>query len=296
MTMLQISNLTKRYGGQAALDGVSLSIAAGERVAMLGHNGAGKSTLMKMVLGLLPPTSGEISIAGNAPGSRVARDLTAYLPENIAFHPALTGREQIRHFLRLRGRPAQEADGLLAKVGLADAARRRIGTYSKGMRQRVGLAQALIGSPALMMLDEPTSGLDPVSRREFYALLDELAAHGTAILMSSHALSEVEVRTDRIAILSKGRKVADGSLGALRSGAALPLTVQLRPRQGRSAQLSAAFPEAKQVGETLTLTCAQADKLDILTRITALRDIIDDFDFLPPSLDDIYVQISRSAA
>ena len=128
MTMLQISNLTKRYGGQAALDGVSLSIAAGERVAMLGHNGAGKSTLMKMVLGLLPPTSGEISIAGNAPGSRVARDLTAYLPENIAFHPAQTGREQIRHFLRLRGRPAQEADGLLAKVGLADAARRRIGS------------------------------------------------------------------------------------------------------------------------------------------------------------------------
>ncbi len=296
MTMLHISNLTKRYGGQAALDDVGLSIAPGERVALLGHNGAGKSTLMKMVLGLLAPSGGGITVAGHAPGSRAARDLTAYLPENIAFHPSLTGREQIRHFLRYRGRPAEEADGLLAKVGLADAARRRIGTYSKGMRQRVGLAQALIGSPALMVLDEPTSGLDPVSRREFYALLDELAVHGTAILMSSHALSEVEVRTDRIAILSKGRKVADGSLGMLRSDAALPLTVQLRPRPGCTAQVAAAFPEAKQAGDILTMACTQAEKLRILTRISALRDTIQDFDFLPPSLDDIYVQFSRSAA
>ena len=296
MTMLHISSLTKRYGGQIALDGVDLTIAPGERVALLGHNGAGKSTLMKMALGLLPPSSGNITIAGHAPGSRTARDLTAYLPENIAFHPSLTGREQIRHFLRLRGRLAAEADGLLAKVGLADAARRRIGTYSKGMRQRVGLAQALIGGPALMVLDEPTSGLDPVSRREFYALLDELATRGTAILMSSHALSEVEVRTDRIAILSKGRKVADGSLSVLRNDAALPLTVQLRPRQGFTAQVAAAFPEAKQVGDILTMTCAQTDKLGILTRITAVRDTIQDFDFLPPSLDDIYVQISQSAA
>lgn len=296
MTMLHISNLTKRYGGQAALDGVSLAIAPGERVALLGHNGAGKSTLMKLVLGLLAPSAGTITIAGHAPGSRAARDVTAYLPENIAFHPALTGREQIRHFLRLRGRPAKEADGLLAKVGLADAARRRIGTYSKGMRQRVGLAQALIGNPALMVLDEPTSGLDPVSRRAFYTLLDELATQGTAILMSSHALSEVEVRTDRIAILSMGRKVADGSLSALRSAAELPLTVQMRPKNGCAAQLAAAFPEARQTGDILTMPCAQAEKLGVLTRLTALRDIIEDFDFLPPSLDDIYVHISRSAA
>ena len=296
MTMLHISNLTKRYGGQAALDGVSLAIAPGERVALLGHNGAGKSTLMKLVLGLLAPSAGTITIAGHAPGSRAARDVTAYLPENIAFHPALTGREQIRHFLRLRGRPAKEADGLLAKVGLADAARRRIGTYSKGMRQRVGLAQALIGNPALMVLDEPTSGLDPVSRRAFYTLLDELATQGTAILMSSHALSEVEVRTDRIAILSMGRKVADGSLSGLRSAAELPLTVQMRPKNGCAAQLAAAFPEARQTGDILTMPCAQDEKLGVLTRLTALRDIIEDFDFLPPSLDDIYVHISRSAA
>ncbi len=294
--MLRISKLTKRYGNHTALDQVDLCIEPGERVALLGHNGAGKSTLMKMVLGLIPRSEGEISVAGHAPGSRAALDITAYLPENIAFHPSLTGREQIRHFLRLRGRRANEADALLAKVGLADAARRRIGTYSKGMRQRVGLAQALIGNPALMVLDEPTSGLDPVSRREFYTLLDELATQGTAILMSSHALSEVEARTDRVAILSKGRKVADASLSVLRADASLPLTVQLRPRQGCRPQVAVAFPEAQQAGDVLTLTCAQTDKLDVLTRITGIRDAIQDFDFLSPSLDDIYVQISRSAA
>ena len=294
--MLSLSNLSKRYGRETVLDGVDLEVAAGERVALLGHNGAGKSTLMKLVLGLTDRSGGEISVAGHAPGSPVARALTAYLPENVAFHPALTGREQIRYFLRLRGGDPRDADRLLDKVGLANAARRRIGTYSKGMRQRVGLAQALIGSPRLMVLDEPTSGLDPVSRREFYALLDELAASGTAILLSSHALSEVETRTDRIVILSNGRKVSEGTLGDLRLQAALPLTVSLRPRQGCEARIAEAFPEATRAGQLFTLSCAQNAKLEVLTRITGMSDAIDDFEVLPPSLDDIYARISRRAA
>lgn len=296
MTILSLSNLSKRFGGEIALDGVDLEVKAGDRVALLGHNGAGKSTLMKLVLGLIDRTGGEISVAGHAPGSPVARALTAYLPENVAFHPALTGREQTRHFLRLRGGNPKEADALLAKVGLADAARRRIGTYSKGMRQRVGLAQALIGSPRLMVLDEPTSGLDPVSRREFYALLDELAATGTAILLSSHALSEVEARTDRIVILSKGRKVSEGTLGDLRAQAALPLTVSLRVRTGFEAQVAKAFPEAQGMGPVRTLTCPQSAKLEMMTRITHAAEAIEDFDVVPASLDDIYAQISRRAA
>jgi Cu-processing system ATP-binding protein len=122
-------------------------------VALLGHNGAGKSTLMKIVLGLIPATSGSVSVAGHAPGSRAARDLTAYLPENVAFHPALTGREQLRFYLRMKGEPPKAAEGLLERVGLGHAIDRRIGTYSKGMRQRVGLAQALNGRPRLMILD-----------------------------------------------------------------------------------------------------------------------------------------------
>mgnify|MGYP002622752429 FL=1 len=296
MTILSLSSLTKRFGRETALDGVDLSLAAGERVALLGHNGAGKSTLMKLVLGLIPASEGRIEVVGNAPGSAVARALTAYLPENVAFHPALTAREQIRHYLRLRGARPAEADGLLARVGLADAADRRIGTYSKGMRQRVGLAQALIGRPRLLILDEPTSGLDPVSRREFYALLDELAASGTAILLSSHALSEVETRTDRIVILSRGRKVAEGPLELLRAEAALPLTIQLRPRDGREGDLAAAFPDAVRRGAHLTLSCPPSEKMALMARLTGSGDTLADFDMLPPSLDDIYAHISRRAA
>jgi len=294
--MLTVRHLSKLYAGRPALDDVSLSVAAGERVALLGHNGAGKSTLMKLALGLLRPDGGRIEAAGHAPGSPAARAATACLPENVAFHPALTGREQIRHFLRLRGRPAREADGLLAQVGLAEAAGRRIGTYSKGMRQRVGLAQALIGAPRLMLLDEPTSGLDPVSRREFYALLDRLAAGGTAILLSSHALSELEARTDRIVILARGRKVAEGTLGELRAAAALPLTATLRPCPGAEAALAARFPEAVVEGARLSFPCAPGDKLATLERIAAARDLVADFDLAAPSLDDLYSQISRRAA
>ncbi len=296
MTILSLSNLTKRYGAGTVLDGVHLDLAAGERVALLGHNGAGKSTLMKLVLGLVPATEGRVEVAGHAPGSSVARALTAYLPENVAFHPSLTAREQLRHYLRLRGADPGEAGPLLDRVGLADAADRRIGAYSKGMRQRVGLAQALIGRPRLMVLDEPTSGLDPISRREFYALLDDLAASGTAILLSSHALSEVETKTDRIVILSKGRKVAEGTLDTLRAEAALPLIIHLRPREGRAEALAAAFPEAHPVAEMLTLTCAQSEKLALMTRLSHSADTLADFDMLPPSLDDIYAHIGRRVA
>ena len=185
---------------------------------------------------------------------------------------------------------------MLEKVGLGAAARRRIGTYSKGMKQRVGLAQALIGSPRLMVLDEPTSGLDPVSRGEFYALLDDLAASGTAILLSSHALSEVQTRTDRIVVLAQGRKVAEGGLDALRAEAALPLTVQIRPLPERLADAAAAFPEATRRADALWLTCPQAAKLEIVGRIARAANAIEDFDVQPPSLDDVYTHISRRAA
>ncbi|KUF10978.1 ABC transporter ATP-binding protein [Pseudoponticoccus marisrubri] len=294
--MLTLTDLSKRFGSQTALDAVSLSVSAGERVALLGHNGAGKSTLMKLVLGLMVADDGTIELAGHAPGSAVARSLTAYLPENVAFHPSLTGRELIRHYLRLRGQDPRGADALLERVGLGAAARRRIGGYSKGMRQRVGLAQALIGAPRLMVLDEPTSGLDPISRRDFYALLDELAGQGTAILLSSHALSELEARTDRILVLSQGRLVAEGTLAGLRRQAALPLSVFLRARPGQGAALAIAFPEAMVEGDVLRLSCAPPDKLAMLERIAARRDLVADFDLSPPSLDDLYAHISGRAA
>lgn len=290
---LALTQLTKTYQGVQALGNVSLSVAAGERVALLGHNGAGKSTMMKIILGLIPYDGGTVAVTGAAPGSAAARQNVAYLPENVAFHPALTGIEQVASYLRLRGQDPAKAPSLLERVGLHAAGRRRIGTYSKGMRQRVGLAQALIGQPKLLVLDEPTSGLDPVSRRDFYALLDGLAADGASILLSSHALTEVEARTDRILILSKGRMVAQGTLSDLRREAALPVMLQVAPREGSEAEVAAALPGATRDGSTLTLACAQGEKLAALARIVGLGDRIADLEVLPPSLEDIYSHFSH---
>jgi Cu-processing system ATP-binding protein len=293
--MLTLSTITKRFGRTTALAEVSLEVAPGERVALIGHNGAGKSTLMKIVLGLIAADKGEVRVAGAAPGSRAARAATAYLPENVAFHPALTGLEQVRLYLRLRGESPRLGHALLERVGLGDAAGRRIGTYSKGMRQRVGLAQALIGRPQLMVLDEPTSGLDPVSRREFYAILDDLAQQGTAILLSSHALTEVEARTDRIAILSRGRLVANNSLAALRRAAALPIRIEVASRADRAEDVARALAGTRINGARVDLLCGHDDKLARLGQIAGLGGMIEDVEVIPPSLEDIYSHFSREA-
>lgn len=293
---LILSQLTKRYGDVHALTDVSLEVAPGERVALLGHNGAGKSTLMKIVLGLISYDSGSISIEGAAPGSAAARRMTAYLPENAAFHPALTGRELVCQYLRLRGQPASQSGTLLERVGLAHAADRRIGTYSKGMRQRVGLAQALIGQPALMVLDEPTSGLDPVSRREFYTLIDDLAHAGASVLLSSHALTEVEARTDRLVILSRGRIVAAGSMADLRNRAGLPLHATVTPAPDALPVLREALPEAADWPDGRAhLQIPVAGKMAFLARIAALGPQVADVEIAPPSLEDIYTHFSHAA-
>ncbi|MDD9706729.1 ABC transporter ATP-binding protein [Seohaeicola sp. SP36] len=293
MNSLTLSQVTKIYDGVTALDAVGFTVAPGERVALLGHNGAGKSTLMKIILGLIPATAGQIEVLGAGPGSQTARDGTAYLPENVAFHPALTGLEQIRLYLRLRGDDPAKAMALLDRVGLGQAARRRIGTYSKGMRQRVGLAQSLIGNPRLLVLDEPTSGLDPVSRREFYTILDTLAADGAAILLSSHALTEVEARTDRIVILSQGRLMANDTLAALRQRAALPIRLQVSARPGAADQVAAQLAGGRRNGVMVDLTCAHDEKLNRLGDIAALHGLIEDVEIIPPSLEDLYSHFSR---
>ena len=293
MQSLTLSTITKAFGAVRALTDVSFTVAPGERVALLGHNGAGKSTLMKIVLGLLQADSGATTVLGSAPGSNAARTGTAYLPENVAFHPSLTGLEQLRYYLRLRGENPATAMDLLERVGLQDSAQRRIGTYSKGMRQRVGLAQALIGNPRLLVLDEPTSGLDPVSRREFYAILEGLAQDGVAILLSSHALTEVEAKTDRIVILRDGRLVADDTLAALRRKAALPIRLQVVARSGSADEVAARLAGGRHNGVMVDLLCQHDDKLARLGDIAALGAMVEDVEVLPPSLEDIYSHFSQ---
>ena len=283
---LEIENALKLRGKTPVLKDVGLTVSPGERVALLGHNGAGKSTLIKTILGLTLLTGGSIRVAGAKPGSAAARRATAFLPEAVSFHPALTGREQLTLFARLAAVKADIA-GLLERVGLDEAMDRRIGAYSKGMRQRLGLAQVLLGQPAVALLDEPTSGLDPVSRQDLYAIIDELAAQGTAVLIASHALTEVEARTDRIAILRRGVKVADDTLLNLSAQAGLPTKLRVRAT-GDADALAAQTGGTRVNGASVEILCTPAAKMDALREIAAMGDAVADIEMTPPRLEDLY--------
>jgi Cu-processing system ATP-binding protein len=285
---LEICEVIKLRDGRRTVDRVSLTLHPGERVALLGHNGAGKTTLIRMILGLTKLDGGSISVFGAAPGDTEARRLSAYLPESVAFAKSLTGVEQLRLFTRLAGVPLTIVDPLLERVGLAAAAKQRIGTWSKGMRQRLGLAQALIGHPRLVLLDEPTSGLDPLSRVEFYDIVDELSASGAAVLISSHALTELEARTDRIAILRNGSLVAGETLANLRRQAHLPIRLKVTAAADAEDQVAARLNGVRINCRGVELTCTPDEKMAQLAQIIALGALVDDLDVLPPSLEDIY--------
>ncbi|WP_424980379.1 ABC transporter ATP-binding protein [Leisingera sp. S232] len=284
---LQIRALDKFRGKTQVLHGIDLDIAPGERLALLGHNGAGKSTLIKAVLGLIRPEGGSICICGAAPGSAAARTATAFLPEAVSFHPALTGHEQLSLFGRLADERA-DIDGLLERVGLGEAMHRRIGAYSKGMRQRLGLAQVLLGRPKLALLDEPTSGLDPISRQDLYAIINELAEQGAAVLIASHALTEVEARTDRIAILRRGVKVADDTLAGLSAQAGLPVRLQVQSSGAHANRIAEETGGRRINGASVEILCRPQDKMAELRRIAAMGDVVADIDMVPPRLEDLY--------
>jgi ABC-2 type transport system ATP-binding protein len=210
---LSVQGLEKRYGGTRALVGVDLEVGEGELVGLLGPNGAGKSTLVKIACGLVRPTRGRAEISGARAGSLEARRRLGYLAELFRFPGWYSGDEVLRLHQRLSGSTggSKERAELLELVGLADARDRRVEEMSKGMQQRLGVAQALVGSPPLLLLDEPTSALDPVGRRTVRLLLEELRQRGTSVLLNSHLLSEIELVCDRVVILLRGEVVTEGS-------------------------------------------------------------------------------------
>ena len=204
--------LSKRYGRVSALDDVSLRVGVGELVGLLGPNGAGKSTLVKIGCGLVRASGGRAQIFGAPAGSREARGALGYLAELFRFPGWLRAHELLELHQGLAGSSGgrSERTQLLDQVGLADVGGRRIDAMSKGMQQRLGIAQAMIGSPRLLILDEPTSALDPAGRRIVRSLLEELRGQGVSVLLNSHLLSEVELVCDRVVIISRGRVVAHG--------------------------------------------------------------------------------------
>lgn len=292
---VRLEALSKRYGAVAAVDGVSLAVEAGECLALLGHNGAGKTTLFKLMLGLTRPTGGRLSVLDEDPGARAAvrvRRQIGFLPENVSFHDAMTGRELLRYYARLKDAPRGECERLLERVGLVQAAGGRIKTYSKGMRQRLGLAQALLGAPRLMLLDEPTTGLDPTLRDSFYALIREMTAAGTTVVLSSHALTELEARTDRVAIMKQGRLNVCGTLAELRRAASLPvrfrLTVPVDDGKRLAQRIGAGVNLARVNDHAIELTCPPAEKMAVLREIVTSGVAVEDIDIQPPSLDAVY--------
>lgn len=210
---LALHGVRKRYGRTEALAGVDLEVAEGELVGLLGPNGAGKSTLTKIACGLVRPTSGTATACGRPAGSQAARAATGYLAELFRFPGWATADELLalhQRLARSEGGAGERAE-LLELVGLADARDRTVETMSKGMQQRLGIAQALVGTPRLVLLDEPTSALDPAGRRLVRGILEGLRERGIAVLLNSHLLSEVELVCDRVVIIARGRTVTEGT-------------------------------------------------------------------------------------
>lgn len=235
MTALAIEthHLKRWFGPKLAVADLSLNVPRGEVFGFLGPNGAGKSTTIKMLLGLLEPTSGAGTLLGRPLGDRAARAKVGFLPEHFRFQDWLSGRELLRFHGRLYGLsgPALEkkADALLERMDLVDAAERPIRTYSKGMTQRIGLAQALLNEPEIVFLDEPTSGLDPIGRLLVRDVIKDLRAGGTSVFLNSHLLGEVEATCDRVVFVKQGRIVHELDMASTPDGLEVELRVEAAP-------------------------------------------------------------------
>ncbi len=269
---LAVNDLRKAYGRTEALRGVGLEVAEGELFGLLGPNGAGKSTLVKIACGLVQPTSGTAHVAGAPAGSLEAQRGLGYLAELFRFPEWLSADELLALHQKLAesGGGAAERAELLELVGLAEAAERPVGQMSKGMQQRLGIAQAMIGSPRLLLLDEPTSALDPAGRRTVRGLLEELRSRGVAVLLNSHLLSEVELVCDRVAIIARGEVVAAGTPTEL----SRPGGVEIETAAG-----SRVFPEA-----------TRDDAPRIVRDLVAAGEEVYGVRVLTSSLEDAYLE------
>ena len=219
MVALELSRAGKRYGARDALGGVSIRLEEGETLGLLGPNGAGKTTALRLLLGFCRPTSGSVQLRGLSPTRREARRSLGYLPERLVLPDRMSVARLVEYHATLMGIEGAERTRATAetleRVGLGERARDRIADLSKGLRQRLGFAQALVGSPSLLLLDEPTSGLDPIGIRDARTWIEDAQASGSAVLICSHVLSEVERLCNRVAILHEGQLRADGALDEL---------------------------------------------------------------------------------
>ena len=313
-SLIELDQVCKTFGSVEALRGVSLSVAPGEMIGLIGHNGAGKSTLFKLMLGLLTASKGSVRVQGVDTASsafRQVRRRIGYLPETFVTYDNLSGLEVLQLFADLKKVPRSACAGVLEQVGLSQAAERRVHTYSKGMRQRLGFAQALLGDPALIFLDEPTNGLDPEGIADFYATLRAVRARGATIVITSHILAEIQERVDRLLILQSGRVASQGTLAQLRAQVVLPSTIVATLRPGVAEQAETALAAAlaplpdtawglaqgpdhafaagsamAPAGQQLTIACPSGQKMAVLS---ALAGLALDVSIHEPTLEQLFL-------
>jgi ABC-type multidrug transport system ATPase subunit len=297
---LRTSGLAKRYGDTDVVSELDLRVERGELYGFLGPNGAGKTTTIRMALGLIHPTRGEVNLLGRSvSGSERADALrrTGAMIEEPSFYRFLSGRRNLEAFARagrdgddVRGRLAR-IDETLERVGLADAAHKRVRAYSQGMRQRLGIALALLGNPEMLVLDEPTNGLDPSGMREIRQLLRSLADDGTTVFVSSHLLGEVEAVCDRVGVLSRGRLVAEGPPSVLRGGGR---TIRIEVDDAERAMRAVASLGVEATASPGGLACTLSDSIEPADVNAALVSAGVRVSALVPerrSLEDVFLEL-----
>ncbi|MGN6358861.1 MAG: ATP-binding cassette domain-containing protein [Thermomicrobiales bacterium] len=289
-------NLTKHYGQRiTAVEDLNLTVRRGEIYGFLGPNGAGKTTTLRMLLGLIRPTSGSATVLGAAPGASAGLARVGALVESPAFYPYLSGRQNLRVLARYNGVSEARVDAVLAQVELTDRADDRFSTYSLGMKQRLGVAAALLKDPALLILDEPTNGLGPKGMAEMRVLIRQLGQGERTVLLSSHLLGEIEQICDRVGVIQHGRLIAENTVTALRGPGAL--LVRAAPLD-RAAQLAATLPGVGGVQVTdgaLRLSVAP-EQAGAINRALVGADIeVSELRQVQESLEDVFLTLTEES-
>jgi ABC-2 type transport system ATP-binding protein len=303
--VIRAEQLTKRYGANLAVDHIDLEVDAGEIVGILGPNGSGKTTTILMLLGLTEPTGGRAVVAGFDPlrDPLEVKRRVGYMPDQVGFYDGLSARDNLAYTGRLAGLPRHEIDARFAdameRVGLGAVARDRVRTFSQGMRQRLGLAEVLMKRPSVAILDEPTTALDPHSTQEFLEMIRGLKADGTAVLLSSHHLDQVQSVCDRVALFNRGRIALAGTVTEL-AGQVLGggHVIDVEARGPGIAERLAAVPGVVRVqalgGERYRVDCQRDLRAEIARRLAPEVELVG-INFAAPSLNEVYTRYFEEA-